>query len=198
MPHFTGNPSYSIPSYSSSGARKGRESSAVGTIALTVFPAVSISRFRLPGSVAEGDCQTRSALEGLTLHAAAARHARMRRSPNLQCQSGRPALGSSRSQIANPSKRVAFRRNLQLDETVAAAFARLAGRLRRELPGVDDLADSQSLLRAAYGVRQQNRVAQQQVRCHPACCLGGQSIWFPAFSRLVDCRDAGDVAADEQ
>ncbi len=103
MPHFTGNPSYSIPAYSSSGARKGTESSAVGTIALTVFPAVSISRFRLPGSVAEGDCQTRSALEGLTLHAAAARHARMRRSPNLQCQSGRPALGSSRSRLRTPA-----------------------------------------------------------------------------------------------
>ena len=32
-------------------------------------------------------------------HAAAARPARMRRSPELQCKSGRPALGSSRSRL---------------------------------------------------------------------------------------------------
>ena len=108
MPHFTGNPSYSIPAYSSSGARKGTESSAVGTIALTVFPAVSISRFRLPGSVAEGDCQTRSALEGLTLHAAAARHARMRVA-ELAMSIRTTGAGIVQIKIANPSKRAAFR-----------------------------------------------------------------------------------------
>jgi len=50
-----------------------------------------------------------------------------------------------------------------------------------KLPGVDDLADSLSLLRVASGVREQNRVAQQQVRYEQACSLGGQSMSFAAF-----------------
>jgi hypothetical protein len=107
MPHFTGHVVFD-PVVFVIRARKGRESSAVGTIALTVFPAVSISRFRLPGSVAEGDCQTRSALEGLTLHAAAARHARMRVA-ELAMSIRTTGAGIVQIKIANPSKRAAFR-----------------------------------------------------------------------------------------
>ena len=45
----------------------------------------------------------RYGLHGLALRAAAARHARMLRSPKLQCKSGRPALGSSRSRLRTPA-----------------------------------------------------------------------------------------------
>jgi hypothetical protein len=121
MPHFTGHVVFD-PVVFVIRARKGRESSAVGTIALTVFPAVSISRFRLPGSVAEGDCQTRSALEGLTLHAAAARHARMRR--RRTCNVNLDDLRWDRPDIdCEPQQAWGIRRDLQLDETVGVLFA---------------------------------------------------------------------------
>jgi hypothetical protein len=42
-------------------------------------------------------------LRGLSVALAAARHTRMVRSPKLQCQSGRPALGSSRARLRNPA-----------------------------------------------------------------------------------------------
>jgi hypothetical protein len=45
-----------------------------------------------------------------------ARHARMRRSPKLQCESGRLALGSSRPALRTPAS-AGIPRNLQLDET---------------------------------------------------------------------------------
>ena len=53
----------------------------------------------------------------LGLSGAAARHARMRRSPELQCESGQPALDRP-TKIANASKRAYIPRNLQMDETV--------------------------------------------------------------------------------
>jgi hypothetical protein len=42
-------------------------------------------------------------LRGLSVALAAARHTRMVRSPKLQCQSGRPALGSSRHRLRTPA-----------------------------------------------------------------------------------------------
>jgi hypothetical protein len=42
-------------------------------------------------------------LRGLSVALAAARHTRMLRSPKLQCQSGRPALGSSRARLRTPA-----------------------------------------------------------------------------------------------
>ena len=42
-------------------------------------------------------------LRGLSVALAAARHTRMVRSPKLQCQSGRPALGSSRARLRAPA-----------------------------------------------------------------------------------------------
>ena len=53
-----------------------------------------------------------------------ARPARLRRSPELQCQSGRPALGSSRPRLRTPASG-GIPRNLQVDETVTF-FARRA------------------------------------------------------------------------
>jgi hypothetical protein len=61
----------------------------------------------------------RYGLHGLALRAAAARRARMLRSPKLQCKSGRPGLGSSRPRLRPPAS-AGHPRNLQLDETIVA------------------------------------------------------------------------------
>jgi hypothetical protein len=57
-----------------------------------------------PGATGLDLCGLRSGpLEGLTLRAVAARHARMRRPPELQCESGRPAPGSSTPSLRTPA-----------------------------------------------------------------------------------------------
>src|SRR6185503_7783327 len=68
----------------------------------------------------------RYGLHGLALRAAAAGHARMVRSPKLQCKSRRPALGSSRPRLRTPAS-AAHSAHLQLDESLAVVSTAISG-----------------------------------------------------------------------